>query len=282
MTHRIRIRVPPHPSAPRRAVHSPEAPIGSHAFGVTAPSATSLYRQRVPATVRAPVGHPGALHDLRMPRSNNDEHPLHYAADGDRPEATLTHDAPLGAHRGLLLARDLNRSMRSRKLPLHGLADLARVAHSTVARVLNGDVLPDIGTSDTTGGGTRPSALARPRSDSRFGISQARGGSDSTGSAAKGRRQSSRHLQSPRLHVGGGTDRTSLRSALTETNTNQPYTENRRSHSSQRPTPVLHPSAPPRSATLFTSAVRSRKMSARETVASTSAPPLTSGLVRLG
>ncbi|WP_328544691.1 hypothetical protein [Streptomyces europaeiscabiei] len=81
-----------------------------------------------------------------MPRSNNDEHPLHYVADGDRPEATLTHDAPLGAHCGLLLAGDLNRTMRSRKLPLHGLADLARVAHSTVARVLNGDVLPDIGT----------------------------------------------------------------------------------------------------------------------------------------
>ncbi|MEW2575591.1 helix-turn-helix domain-containing protein [Streptomyces syringium] len=36
--------------------------------------------------------------------------------------------------------------MRSRKLTLRALADAACIAHSTVARVLNGDVLPDIGT----------------------------------------------------------------------------------------------------------------------------------------
>ncbi|MCX4906315.1 helix-turn-helix transcriptional regulator [Streptomyces sp. NBC_00878] len=71
---------------------------------------------------------------------------MHYAADGDWPEVTLTHDAPLSTHCGLLLASDLNRTMRSRKLSLRGLADVASVAHSTVARILNGDVLPDIGT----------------------------------------------------------------------------------------------------------------------------------------
>ncbi len=174
-----------------------------------------------------------------MPRSNNDEHPLHYVADGDRPEATLTHDAPLGAHRGLLLARDLNRTMRSRKLPLHGLADLARVAHSTVARVLNGDVLPDIGTSDTTGGGTRPSALARPRSDSRFGISQAPG--DLTRQAPPRKAGGSQADTCNHLASTSAAERTNRASALTETNTNQPYTENRRSHPSQRPTPRTTP-----------------------------------------
>ncbi|MFE4801174.1 multiprotein-bridging factor 1 family protein [Streptomyces sp. NPDC056708] len=36
--------------------------------------------------------------------------------------------------------------MKSRGLSLRGLAQTASVAHSTVARVINGDVLPDIGT----------------------------------------------------------------------------------------------------------------------------------------
>ncbi|MGQ4363561.1 helix-turn-helix domain-containing protein [Streptomyces sp. SAS_272] len=81
-----------------------------------------------------------------MPRSNNDKYPLFYVADGTWPEVILAADAPLSAHCGLLLARDLNRTMRSRGLSLRSLAETARVAHSTVARVLNGDVLPDIGT----------------------------------------------------------------------------------------------------------------------------------------
>ncbi|MFG2943450.1 hypothetical protein [Streptomyces sp. NPDC048282] len=81
-----------------------------------------------------------------MPRSNNDKHPFFYVADESRPDVTLNSEAPLSAHCGLLLASNLNRTMRSRKLPLRGLADVACVAHYTVARVLNGDVLPDIGT----------------------------------------------------------------------------------------------------------------------------------------
>ncbi|GGR05716.1 helix-turn-helix domain-containing protein [Streptomyces aurantiogriseus] len=81
-----------------------------------------------------------------MPRSNNDKPPLFYVADGTWPEVTLASDAPLSAHCGLLLARDLRRTMRSRDLSLRGLAEVACVAHSTVARVVNGDVLPDIGT----------------------------------------------------------------------------------------------------------------------------------------
>jgi transcriptional regulator with XRE-family HTH domain len=36
--------------------------------------------------------------------------------------------------------------MSARDLSLRGLAEMAHVAHSTVARVLNGEVLPDIGT----------------------------------------------------------------------------------------------------------------------------------------
>ncbi|WP_328494663.1 helix-turn-helix transcriptional regulator [Streptomyces sp. NBC_00414] len=81
-----------------------------------------------------------------MPRSNNDKHPLFYVAEGDWPHVALAADAPLSAHCGLLLALDLEQTMRSRDLSLRGLAEIASVAHSTVARVLNGDVLPDIGT----------------------------------------------------------------------------------------------------------------------------------------
>ncbi|WP_159058701.1 helix-turn-helix domain-containing protein [Streptomyces caeruleatus] len=67
-------------------------------------------------------------------------------ADGSWPEVVLAPTAPLSAHCGLLLARDLDRTMRSCELSLRGLAEVAHVAHSTVARVLNGEVLPDIGT----------------------------------------------------------------------------------------------------------------------------------------
>ncbi|MFD4698291.1 helix-turn-helix domain-containing protein [Streptomyces niveus] len=81
-----------------------------------------------------------------MPRSNNDKHPLFYVAEGTWPRVALAPDAPLSAYCGLLLARDLDQTMRSRGLSLRGLAEIAGVAHSTVARVLNGDVLPDIGT----------------------------------------------------------------------------------------------------------------------------------------
>lgn len=86
----------------------------------------------------------------------------------------------------------------------------------------------------------------------------------------------------PRLYASDRVDKPSLRHAWIETNTNHPCTETAGQTLRNALPPVLHTSAPPRSATLFTSAVRSRKMSARETVASTSAPPLTSGLVRLG
>ena len=81
-----------------------------------------------------------------MPRSNNDKHPFSYVMEGTWPRATLVADAPLSAFCGLLIARDLNQEMRSRDLSLRSLADMAGVAHSTIARVVRGDVLPDIGT----------------------------------------------------------------------------------------------------------------------------------------
>ncbi|MEU5425861.1 helix-turn-helix transcriptional regulator [Streptomyces olivoreticuli] len=81
-----------------------------------------------------------------MPRSNNDKPPVQYVTDGTWPCARLAPHAPLSAHCGLLLARRLEQSMHSAGLSLRALADLAGVAHSTIARVLNGEVLPDTGT----------------------------------------------------------------------------------------------------------------------------------------
>ncbi|MFJ8596604.1 helix-turn-helix domain-containing protein [Streptomyces sp. NPDC093598] len=85
-------------------------------------------------------------HYQRIPRSSNDKNPGRYVLRGTWPQAILIHDAPLSAYCGLLLARDLDHLMTARGQSLRDIAGRAGVAHSTVARVLTGEVLPDIGT----------------------------------------------------------------------------------------------------------------------------------------
>ncbi|MEH6373826.1 helix-turn-helix transcriptional regulator [Streptomyces sp. KLMMK] len=81
-----------------------------------------------------------------MPRSSNDQVPCHYVADGAWPHATLTLDAPASAHYGQALARNLHRALASTNHSLRTLAEATGITHSTISRVLNGKVLPDLGT----------------------------------------------------------------------------------------------------------------------------------------
>ncbi|MGW9412046.1 helix-turn-helix domain-containing protein [Streptomyces diastaticus] len=88
----------------------------------------------------------GAWDDLGMPRSSNDQVPRHYVVDGSWPHAALAPDAPVSAHYGQAFARNLQRAMASTGHNLRTLADLTGITHSTVSRVLNGKVMPDLGT----------------------------------------------------------------------------------------------------------------------------------------
>lgn len=81
-----------------------------------------------------------------MPRSSKDSKPYDYVVDGTWPGVRLAADAPPSAYGCLLLARDLKAVMEASGLSLRNLAELAGVAHSTIARVLCGEVLCDIGT----------------------------------------------------------------------------------------------------------------------------------------
>ncbi|MFJ7629815.1 helix-turn-helix domain-containing protein [Streptomyces sp. NPDC097595] len=81
-----------------------------------------------------------------MPRSSNDQVPRHYAVAGNWPHAALAADAPVSAHYGQSLARNLERAMTSSGHTLRTLADATGVTHSTVSRVANGRVMPDLGT----------------------------------------------------------------------------------------------------------------------------------------
>ncbi|WP_225320615.1 helix-turn-helix domain-containing protein [Streptomyces luteolifulvus] len=171
--------------------------------------------------------------------------------------------------------------MRSRKLSLRRLADVACVAHSTVARVLNGDVLPDIGTLTRLEDALDHQLWPGP-SPIRTSVSARR--QVIWPDALRGERPATvtpppETTSAPRPPLNGQTEPPTTRSR----GEHQPTLRGTAGQTLRdTPAPVLHTTAPPRSATLFTSAVRSRQMSARETVASTSAPPLTSGLVYLG
>lgn len=88
----------------------------------------------------------GAWDDLAMPRSSNDKVPSAYVADGTWPHAVLVPDAPVSAHYGQAYARNLERAMVSTGYSLRKLAELTGITHSTISRVLNGKVMPDLGT----------------------------------------------------------------------------------------------------------------------------------------
>ncbi|MFB6984434.1 helix-turn-helix domain-containing protein [Streptomyces sp. NPDC056304] len=81
-----------------------------------------------------------------MPRSNKDKVPCHYVRQGTWPHAVLDDDAPVSAHRCQELAQNLARAMARAGHTLRPLAAISGVAHSTIARLLQGQVLPDIGT----------------------------------------------------------------------------------------------------------------------------------------
>ncbi|RNG33507.1 helix-turn-helix domain-containing protein [Streptomyces botrytidirepellens] len=81
-----------------------------------------------------------------MPRSNNDKVPCHYVRQGTWPFAVLEDDAPVSAHRCQELAQNLAHAMAKAGHRLRPLANSSGVHHTTIARLLQGKVLPDIGT----------------------------------------------------------------------------------------------------------------------------------------
>ncbi|MGW7002052.1 helix-turn-helix domain-containing protein [Streptomyces sp. NPDC054933] len=87
-----------------------------------------------------------AWDDLGMPRSSNDEVPSNYVIDGVWPHAALAEGAPVSAHYGQALARNLERALATTKYSLRTLADATGLTHTTISRVLHGKVLPDLGT----------------------------------------------------------------------------------------------------------------------------------------
>lgn len=81
-----------------------------------------------------------------MPRSHHDAVPVSYVAEGVWPWCRLRDDAPTSTHCALLLARTLHSAMESAGLNSRSVGAKAKLAHSTVARILNGEVLADIST----------------------------------------------------------------------------------------------------------------------------------------
>ena len=81
-----------------------------------------------------------------MPRSNRDQVPAAYVTDGTWPHAQLALEAPVSASYGQALARNLMAALQESGLGQRSLAIRAGVAHTTISRVLRGEVLPDIGT----------------------------------------------------------------------------------------------------------------------------------------
>lgn len=87
-----------------------------------------------------------AWDDLGMPRSSNDMVPSAYVVDGTWPHAVLADDAPASAHYGQAFARNLARALTLTNQSLRTLAETTGLTHSTISRVLNGKVMPDLGT----------------------------------------------------------------------------------------------------------------------------------------
>lgn len=87
-----------------------------------------------------------AWDDPGMPRSSNDKVPRDYVADDAWPHAALVPDAPASALYGQALARNLEHALDVSGHSLRSLAEATGVTHSTISRVLNGKVLPDLGT----------------------------------------------------------------------------------------------------------------------------------------
>ncbi|GGN64781.1 hypothetical protein GCM10012285_67090 [Streptomyces kronopolitis] len=88
----------------------------------------------------------GTWDDLGMPRSSNDKQPRDYVVDAAWPHAALASDAPVSAYYGQSLSRNLARAMASTGHTLRSLAEVTGLTHSTISRVLNGRVMPDLGT----------------------------------------------------------------------------------------------------------------------------------------
>lgn len=81
-----------------------------------------------------------------MARSSNDRVPARYVIEGTWPAAVLARDAPVSAHYGQALAANLQQTMSTTRCTLRRLAQTSGVAHTTISRVLRGEVLPDMGT----------------------------------------------------------------------------------------------------------------------------------------
>lgn len=88
----------------------------------------------------------GAWDDPGMPRSSNDKVPRDYVVDDAWPHAALAPDAPVSAHYGQALARNLGNALTVSGYSLRTLAEVTGVNHSTISRVINGKVMPDLGT----------------------------------------------------------------------------------------------------------------------------------------
>ncbi|MGW2009754.1 helix-turn-helix domain-containing protein [Streptomyces nigrescens] len=81
-----------------------------------------------------------------MPRSSNDKVPRDYVVDDAWPHAALAADAPVSAHYGQALARNLENALAVSGHSLRTLAEATGVTHSTISRVVHGKVMPDLGT----------------------------------------------------------------------------------------------------------------------------------------
>jgi hypothetical protein len=73
--------------------------------------------------------------------------PAAYLESGVWPDtARLLADAPLSAHYGLALARLLQQTLADRGLSMRDAARLTTVSRPTIARIIDGVTLPDLGT----------------------------------------------------------------------------------------------------------------------------------------